>query len=155
VGQESAHLFALALSHALSAGKLLAAVNAFFCFSLTASAACIVNDLLDIEADRRHPQNRLRPFASATCRPYRDRPGGDLSAYGSPGGSLLPESFFGWLALCLAATLAYSVYLKRFAVVDVLVLSGLYILRLLAAAPPLRRISPNGWPASRSFSFFP
>jgi 4-hydroxybenzoate polyprenyltransferase len=123
----------LLLSHALSADKLLAAVNAFFCFSLTASAACIVNDLLDIEADRRHPQNRLRPFAS-----------GDLPALTGIGlvaifllmavlgGSLLPESFFGWLALYLAATLAYSVYLKRFAVVDVLVLSGLYILRLLA-----------------------
>jgi len=71
------------------------------------------------------------------------------------GGSLLPESFFGWLALCLAATLAYSVYLKRFAVVDVLVLSGLYILRLLAGGAATQTHISNGWPASRSFSFFP
>ncbi len=125
----------LLLSHALSADKLLAAVIAFFCFSLTASAAYIVNDLLDIEADRHHPQKGLRPFAS-----------GDLPALTGIGlaaillllavlgSSLLPEGFFGWLALYLAATLAYSFYLKRFAVVDVLVLSGLYILRLLAGA---------------------
>jgi 4-hydroxybenzoate polyprenyltransferase len=117
----------------LSAGKLLAALEAFCCFSLTASAAYIVDDLLDIEADRRHPQRRLRPFAS-----------GDLPALtgmgivaiflllGLLGGSLLPGNFSGWLFLYLAATLAYSLYLKRIALMDVLVLSGLYILRLLA-----------------------
>jgi phosphoserine phosphatase len=59
----------LLLSHALSIGKLLTALAAFCCFSLTASAAYIVNDLLDIEADRRHPRKRLRPFARAISRP--------------------------------------------------------------------------------------
>jgi 4-hydroxybenzoate polyprenyltransferase len=123
----------LLLSHALSAGKLLTALAAFCCFSLTASAAYIVNDLLDIEADRRHPRKRLRPFAS-----------GDLSALaglcivaiflllGLLGGRLLPGGFHGWLLLYLAITLAYSLYLKRIALVDVLALTGLYILRLLA-----------------------
>jgi len=123
----------LFLSHAISAGKLLTALAAFCCFSLTASAAYIVNDLLDIEADRRHPHKRHRPFAS-----------GDLSAFagmgivavflllGLLGGRLLPGGFFGWLLFYLASTLAYSWYLKRVALVDVLALSGLYILRLLA-----------------------
>ena len=123
----------LLCSHALSAGKLLTALAAFFCFSLTASSAYIVNDLLDIEADRRHPQKRLRPFAA-----------GDLPALagiavalifilvGLVGGRLLPGGFYGWLLVYLATTLAYSTYLKRIALVDVLTLSGLYILRLLA-----------------------
>jgi 4-hydroxybenzoate polyprenyltransferase len=123
----------LLLSHAISTGKLLTALAAFFCFSVTASAAYIVNDLLDIEADRRHPRKRLRPFAS-----------GDLSAFagiaiaavflavGLVGGRLLPGSFYAWLLFYLATTLAYSSYLKRIALVDVLVLSGLYTLRLLA-----------------------
>jgi 4-hydroxybenzoate polyprenyltransferase len=125
----------LLLSHALSATKLFTALGAFCCFSLTASAAYIVNDLLDIEADRRHPQKRRRPFAS-----------GDLPAFtglcivavflllGLVGGRLLPGGFYGWLLLYLATTLAYSSYLKRIALVDVLVLSGLYILRLLAGS---------------------
>ena len=120
-------------SHALSAGRLLIALAAFCCFSLTASSAYIVNDLLDIEADRRHPSKRLRPFAS-----------GDLSAIagisiaavflvaGLVGGRLLPGGFYTWLLVYLATTLAYSSYLKRIALVDVLTLSGLYILRLLA-----------------------
>jgi 4-hydroxybenzoate polyprenyltransferase len=123
----------LLCSHALSRGKLFTALAAFFCFSLTASSAYVVNDLLDMEADRRHPRKRLRPFAV-----------GDLSAFaglliaaiflavGLVGAHLLPGRFFAWLLIYLATTLAYSLYLKRIALVDVLVLSGLYILRLLA-----------------------
>jgi 4-hydroxybenzoate polyprenyltransferase len=125
----------LLCSHALSAGKLLTALAAFCCFSLTASSAYIVNDLVDIEADRRHPRKRLRPFAS-----------GDLSAFrgiaiaavfllvGLVGGQLIPGGFYAWLLVYLASTLAYSLYLKRIALVDVLALSGLYILRLLAGS---------------------
>jgi 4-hydroxybenzoate polyprenyltransferase/phosphoserine phosphatase len=117
------------------AKNLLTALLAFCCFSIAASATYIVNDLLDIEADRRHPQKRLRPFAS-----------GDLSAFTGigavaiflllalMGGRLLPPAFYAWLLLYLASTLAYSLYLKRVALVDVLMLSGLYILRLLAGS---------------------
>jgi 4-hydroxybenzoate polyprenyltransferase len=88
--------------------------------------------MFDIEADRRHAQKRQRPFAS-----------GDLSAltgFGIVavflalaicGTHYLPFRFGGWLLLYLAATMAYSTYLKRIALVDVLVLSGLYTLRLL------------------------
>ncbi|MGA3045926.1 MAG: UbiA family prenyltransferase [Terracidiphilus sp.] len=123
----------LLCSHALAAGKLLTALAAFCCFSFTASAAYIVNDLLDIEADRRHPRKRLRPFAS-----------GDLSVFAGIlivalfllasllGGRFLSGEFYGWLLVYLATTTAYSSYLKRIALVDVLTLSGLYILRLLA-----------------------
>jgi len=125
----------LLCSHALSTSSLLIALAAFCCFSLTASSAYIVNDLLDIETDRRHPRKRLRPFAS-----------GDLSAFagifiaalclvvGLGVGRQLPGGFYGWLLVYLATTLAYSSYLKRIALVDVLTLSCLYILRLLAGA---------------------
>jgi len=125
----------LLLAHVIAVNRLLTALLAFCCFSLAASATYIVNDLFDIEADRRHPQKRLRPFAS-----------GDLSALAGlgivaaflllafAGTRLLPPAFTGWLLLYLAATLAYSVYLKRVALVDVLVLSGLYTLRLLAGS---------------------
>jgi 4-hydroxybenzoate polyprenyltransferase len=123
----------LFLSHTLSMGQMLRAVAAFYCFSLTASAAYIFNDLLDIEPDRRHPRKRLRPFAA-----------GDLSPFAGVGivavfllfalvfARFLPTAFYGWLLLYLATAMAYSGYLKRFALVDVMILSGLYILRLLA-----------------------
>ena len=125
----------LLLAHGLTIGRLFTAFEAFCCFSLTASATYMVNDLLDIEADRRHPLKRLRPFAS-----------GDLSALAGlgiavaflllaiSGARLLPPAFIVWLLLYLASTLAYSLYLKRIVLVDVLMLSGLYILRLLAGS---------------------
>ena len=123
----------LILAHHLDVGAVLRTTAAFFCFCLTASATYIINDLLDIEADRRHHQKRYRPFAA-----------GDLSvvsgagivflflAIAFTGVRFLPAAFLGWLLFYLAATLAYSFYLKRVPLVDVLVLSGLYTLRLLA-----------------------
>jgi len=123
----------LLLSHRLSPATFPAALTAFFCFSLTASATYIVNDLLDIEADRGHARKRLRPFAS-----------GDLGAMAGlaivavflllalVAGRHLPVAFHGWLLFYLVATLAYTLYLKRLALVDVLVLAGLYTLRLQA-----------------------
>jgi 4-hydroxybenzoate polyprenyltransferase/phosphoserine phosphatase len=123
----------LLLAHGFSMVRFLPALLGFICFSLTASATYIVNDLLDIEADRRHPRKRRRPFAS-----------GDLSAFAGMAivtaflllalltARLLPVAFYFWLLLYLATTLAYSTYLKRVALVDVLVLAGLYTLRLQA-----------------------
>jgi 4-hydroxybenzoate polyprenyltransferase len=127
-------LFApLLLSHQLTGRSVAAAIAAFFCFCFMASANYLVNDMLDVENDRRHRSKRLRPFAA-----------GDLSVSGGIALSLalflasaallpeLPRAFALWLGLYIVATLSYSLYLKRVAVVDVLVLSGLYTLRLLA-----------------------
>jgi hypothetical protein len=52
------------LAHSLRVDTVVRACIAFLCFSLCASATYIVNDLLDIEADRRHPRKRRRPFAA-------------------------------------------------------------------------------------------
>lgn len=123
----------LFLSHALTPSRLLTALAAFLCFSLTASSAYIVNDLLDIDADRRHPRKRLRPFASGDLGAFH---GALLTAFfliaAFTGAQLLTDEFLLWLLVYLASTLSYSFWLKRIALVDVLALSGLYILRLVA-----------------------
>jgi 4-hydroxybenzoate polyprenyltransferase/phosphoserine phosphatase len=125
----------LLLAHRVPQNLFLSGLLAFFCFSLAASSAYIVNDLLDIESDRRHLKKRMRPFAS-----------GDLSAMTGMfvavlsllaaflGARMLPAAFFLWLLFYLCTTLAYTWYLKRIPLVDVLVLSGLYVLRLLAGS---------------------
>jgi 4-hydroxybenzoate polyprenyltransferase len=125
----------LLLSHAVSTGKLLTALEAFLCFSLVASSAYIFNDLLDMEADRRHPRKRLRPFAAGDLQGVT----GVLIAtvflcLGLAGAQQLPAGFSAWLLVYLATTVAYSLWLKRIALVDVLALSLLYILRLLAGS---------------------
>ncbi len=123
----------LLLAHTLKLSLIFQALLAFFCFSFCASATYIVNDLLDIETDRRHPKKRFRPFAA-----------GDLQASTGVvlatalliaaflGTLLLPEEFRGWLVLYLAVTLSYSLVLKKVVLVDVLILSGLYTVRMLA-----------------------
>jgi 4-hydroxybenzoate polyprenyltransferase len=142
------------LAHRLDAATVMAAFIAFFCFSLCASATYIVNDLLDIEADRLHPKKRKRAFAS-----------GNLSAAAGLGISalflllafagthFLPAAFLGWLCLYLVTTLAYSLALKRVVILDVVVLSALYTLRMLAgAAATATYISP--WLAAFSIFIF-
>ncbi|MGC1462070.1 MAG: UbiA family prenyltransferase [Terracidiphilus sp.] len=125
----------LLLSHSVTIDSLRIALLAFCSFSLAASANYIVNDLLDIESDRRHPQKRLRPFASGDLSPFA---GAGLAAtlllLAFVDARLLPIGFSGWLLLYLGMTLAYSTYLKRIPLVDVLILSGLYTLRLLAGS---------------------
>jgi 4-hydroxybenzoate polyprenyltransferase len=130
------------------------ALEAFVCFSFIASANYLVNDLLDIESDRHHLKKRFRPFAS-----------GDLSVSGglmialllvAAACSLLPRlpgAFGLWLLLYAASTTSYSFYLKRIPLVDVLVLSGLYTLRMLAGgAATGTEISP--WLSSLSIFLF-
>jgi len=93
----------------------------------------MVNDLLDIEADRRSPRKRLRPFASGDLAPANGLvTSAALLVIASVAARVLPVQFMFWLILYVASTLAYSLYLKQIALVDVLVLSGLYTLRLLA-----------------------
>jgi 4-hydroxybenzoate polyprenyltransferase len=129
----------LLLSHALTVSRLLTAFEAFVCFSLIASAAYIVNDLLDIEADRRHPRKRTRPFASGDLSAFSGiAVAGVFVLFGLLGARLLPWDFYGWLLAYLATTLVYTTWLKRIAIVDVLILSGLYTVRLLAGSAATR-----------------
>ncbi|MBT9331725.1 UbiA family prenyltransferase [Paracidobacterium acidisoli] len=124
----------LLLAHALQLQTILSAIYAFLAFSLCASATYIVNDLLDIEADRRHHKKRFRPFASGDLSPVAGIGivALFLAASLTIAAVLLPPDFLGWLLLYLVSTLLYSLWLKRVGLVDVILLSGLYTLRLLA-----------------------
>lgn len=123
----------LLLSHKVSLWTLISAIEAFFCFSFIASANYLVNDLLDIESDRRHLKKRLRPFAAGDLGVFTGLALALLLVAAScallP---LLPATFGLWLLAYAVTTSAYSFYLKRVPLVDVLVLSGLYTLRMLA-----------------------
>lgn len=135
------------------AERLVAALTAFVALSLCASGAYVVNDVLDREQDRRHPVKRHRPFASGALAPGVGYVLAPLLVAAGAGLSLalLPPAFTALLGIYVAATLAYSFVLKRLAVVDVLVLAGLYVLRVLAGA------AATGVPASQwllAFSLF-
>jgi 4-hydroxybenzoate polyprenyltransferase len=142
------------LAHVFTPAKLYGVLAAFVSFSLFASATYILNDLLDIGSDRHHPRKRTRPFTS-----------GDLSlpagvalvlifvALGAAFAVQLPIGFIFWLAFYAVVTLSYSLFLKRVALVDVIVLSGLYTIRILAGGAATG--SPiSTWMASFSVFFF-
>lgn len=106
----------------------------FLAFCATASAVYVINDLLDLAADRAHPRKCRRPFASGALTAVD----GAMLA----GGLLLAAlclvlvsgSFlvFSVLAIYFVLTFAYSITLKRRLIVDILTLAGLYTIRIVA-----------------------
>jgi 4-hydroxybenzoate polyprenyltransferase/phosphoserine phosphatase len=114
---------------------------AFLSFSLCASSVYIANDLMDLESDRIHPRKRNRPFASGQISalngvllaPMLLIISLVLGAY--VGGSFLP-----WLVSYFVLTCAYSWGLKRLMLVDCLILSVLYTLRIVAGAAAINNI---------------
>ena len=138
--------------HALDPETFTAALVAFVAFSLCASSAYLLNDALDAQDDRVHPTKHTRPIASgALSLP--------LALAASP---LLALAA---LALCAAhnvlllgavlvyfvSTVAYSVYLKRLLMVDIVALAILYSLRVIGGAAATG-IPPSFW--LLAFSFF-
>jgi 4-hydroxybenzoate polyprenyltransferase len=127
----------LVLSHELLIfAKLGHATLAFIAFSLCASSGYILNDLLDLAADRVHPSKKHRPFAAGLIPIHYGFPLFAALVSCSLAISLLwlPLSFTGMLALYLLLTITYSFYLKQKLIVDVLVLGGLYTHRILAGS---------------------
>jgi 4-hydroxybenzoate polyprenyltransferase len=123
------------LDHKLFNSETMAKAGlAFLAFCCAASSAYILNDIFDLEADRRHPTKRDRPFAAGTLSPTLGIAlvPGLLGAAFAVSWSALPVHFLELLVIYVVLTTSYSLYLKRCAVVDVLLLAGLYTLRVLA-----------------------
>ena len=113
----------------------LEAALGFAIFGLLASAGYVINDLLDLEADRRHRTKRLRPFAAGELSIREGALGAALAIVAAAGlTALMPTAFVPAAAAYGAGTLAYSLWLKRQPLADVLTLAGLFTLRVFAGA---------------------
>lgn len=136
----------LVASHRLGEpGVLQALVLGFFSFGLCASSVYLLNDLCDLPADRQHPRKRRRPFASGALPPVHGLvliplllAGAVLIAV------LLPAAFAVVLLAYYVLTLAYSLHLKQYVLVDVIVLASLYTSRILAGAAAMTS-APSFW----------
>lgn len=119
--------------------SILDAALAFLAFGLCASSVYILNDLLDLRDDRHHARKRFRPFAAGRL-PIQSGlvafPLLLIAAF-ALGAWLLPISFLLGLGCYYALTLAYSLWLKRRMVVDVITLAALYTLRIIVGAVAL------------------
>ena len=145
----------LATAHLVGSGEsVLRAVLAFVAFSLCASAVYLVNDLLDLDADRQHVRKRNRPLAAARIPVHHAALLAPLLLIASVAISLaLPGAFLSVLTGYFAMTLAYSFRLKRQVVVDVILLAALYTTRIVAGAVAVAA-TPSFWLLAFSMFFF-
>jgi 4-hydroxybenzoate polyprenyltransferase len=153
---------ALLLGHAyMEPDAWIACVLGFFALGAVASGTYVLNDLIDLQADRRHPTKRLRMLASGRLKISRAillAPvlivGGVAAAFAIDvwNGPGLPLFGVGILAY-LAMTLAYSLRLKRVPFLDTLVLASLFTLRILMGGA-LAGVVVSEWLLVFSMFFF-
>jgi 4-hydroxybenzoate polyprenyltransferase/phosphoserine phosphatase len=146
---------ALAAHKASDIHVMGAAVAAFFAFSLCASSVYLLNDLSDLPADRAHPRKRDRPFASGALSLYHG-----LALFPVLVGtsivislSFLPPAFLMVLALYFASSMAYNFLAKDRVIWDVIILAGLYALRVLGGVAATS-IPPSFWLLAFSMFMF-
>lgn len=138
-------LLGVVFSHQWDNATLTAAVLAFVAFCSMASAVYVLNDILDVEADRQHPKKRNRPIASGAIS--------IPTAWGAFGCLALLALMLGlvighWVPVLLSTYLvlnvAYSLRLKHVVILDVFVISAGFMLRILAGTLGLS-ITPSHW----------
>ncbi|MEE9573101.1 MAG: UbiA family prenyltransferase, partial [Candidatus Neomarinimicrobiota bacterium] len=144
------------MAHQFTDVNLLVAVLwAFISFSFCASAVYILNDLLDIETDRKHPIKKNRPLASGLMSAKTSvlliflllLTSGFISIM------MLSVTFLTILIVYMILTTAYSIILKQIMLIDVIVLGGLYTLRITAGSIATR-VDVSSWLLVFSMFFF-
>ena len=136
----------LPIMRSVTAEMLWAVLLAFIVFSLTASSVYILNDLLDLTADRHHERKKHRPFAAGLISIPRSI--AMMAAMMALGLALaikfLPPVFLVVLFSYLTLTTWYSFGLKHKTLVDVFALAMLYMLRIIAGAAAIQ-VPPSFW----------
>lgn len=131
-------------SHRFMEAQLLVnGVLAFIAFGACASSVYLLNDLLDLPDDRQHPTKCKRPLAAGTLPILHALfliPALLLVAF-SLAIWLLPIQFAGVLATYYILTLAYSLWLKRVVMLDVVILAMLYTVRVVAGAAAMSMVA--------------
>ncbi|MEY4348391.1 MAG: hypothetical protein RIS43_810 [Actinomycetota bacterium] len=133
-------------AHRLPQGNNLALlVGAFVSLSFVASAFYVVNDIVDVEADRAHPKKNARPIASGALLPrHAHLLAVSLLMIATLIGAAVGRDFLLWLALYALVTSLYTFSLKRVVLLDCFVLATLYSLRVVAGGAVLN-IDPSFW----------
>jgi decaprenyl-phosphate phosphoribosyltransferase len=108
------------------------AASAFFVFCLLAGAVYAMNDLADIESDRKHPVKKFRPIPSGRVPPHVARVLAAVLVVGSLGWAYVLEPAFALIAaVYFAQNVAYSFKLKHVAYLDVGFIAAGFVLRVM------------------------
>ena len=145
---------AMFAAHRFDLEAVADATIAAVAFSLAASAIYILNDLVDIDADRRHRSKRLRPLAAGSVSVNKAMLAAPALLAVALGVGLLDSPLF--VAVLLAyvtLTTAYTFYLKRKMMVDIIALAALYTLRVIGGAVAIAT-APSEWILAFSMFIF-
>jgi 4-hydroxybenzoate polyprenyltransferase/phosphoserine phosphatase len=146
---------ALLASHRVTdVDAVVRVVAAFVAYGLCASGVYLLNDLIDLKADRTHPRKKHRPLASGALSirsalifmPILFTSAFVLAIAISPLFAAL------LLTYCVVTNL-YAFWLKRVPILDTIILAGLYTLRILAGAAAIP-VVPSFWLLAFSMFFF-
>jgi len=128
-------LLPLLAAHRFDSVSLMLALLGMVAFSAAASSIYVVNDLVDLEADRLHPKKSKRPFASGTVPLTVGMLTGLVLVSVALGvGAYLGPKFLAITLLYVFVLVAYSMRLKRMRWVDIILLASLYSVRVVAGA---------------------
>jgi 4-hydroxybenzoate polyprenyltransferase len=144
----------LILAHQFSLDLIARAILAALAFCLCASSVYVLNDLVDLQADRQHPTKRHRPLASGAIPLLY----GILAVPLLFMASTLIATFVSFMFLAIVLgyfvlTTAYSFLLKRKMLLDVIALATLYLIRLVAGAVAVQ-VAFSEWLLAFSMFFF-
>jgi len=115
--------------------ELLRTIGAFACFCAAASATYLINDISDVESDRRHPTKRERPIAAGIVPVPVAIVLSILLLISGVGGAFLIRRDFGLTILAyLALTTVYTLWLKHIAVLDIISVAAGFVLRAIGGA---------------------
>ena len=112
---------------------MVKAAAGFFVFGLLASVGYVFNDLIDLDADRRHAEKRMRVFASGVLKPRNGLIAACSMLVFAAAAAPMLGSAFALVGLgYFAGTVSYSLRIKQIPILDVIVLAGLYTTRIVA-----------------------
>jgi 4-hydroxybenzoate polyprenyltransferase/phosphoserine phosphatase len=141
-------------AHLITLQAFVQASAAFLAFSLAASAAYILNDLMDLQEDRVHRTKRNRPLASGAIPLVQGLIASSLLLMiALLVGAALSLPFLGVLVSYFLITMAYSLFLKRKMLVDIITLAGLYTIRVIGGAVAVN-VAVSNWLLAFSIMMF-
>lgn len=124
---------------------LVVTVLAFVVFCAASAGVYLINDLLDVESDRAHPEKRKRPIASGALGMRTAIAAGIILLVGAPvAGFFVSPALAIVIATYEALQIAYCIWFKHVPVVDLVLVSSGFLLRAIAGAVAVA-IVPSQW----------
>ncbi len=137
--------------------SFLQSLLGFFLFCFVSSSVYIINDIMDLEADRKHPKKRNRPIAAGKLPVKLAWAIAIILILGSVAAALFLSPWFTLiLVIYFLINLAYSLKLKHFALIDVMIIAAGFVLRVAAGVSLLvvERFSPWLYVVTTLFALF-